>query len=144
LRDERRPPPPGNAMPEAVVDVPGAQPVFVKAVHPVAPRSGGLEGIGRWEADLDALPAATPDGPLRLLLGDFNATLDHAHLRRVLDRGYADAADVTGGGLHPTYSIIQIDHMLVDRRARVTATAFHDLAGSDHKAMTATVSVPRD
>ena len=47
---------------------------------------------GRWRGDLRALPPATPDGPLRILAGDFNATLDHAELRRLLDTGYEDAA----------------------------------------------------
>ena len=36
----------------------------------------------QWRADLRALPPATPDGRLRILAGDFNATLDHAELRR--------------------------------------------------------------
>jgi hypothetical protein len=56
--------------------------------------------------------------------------------------GYVDAAEVVGDGLRGTYWVIQIDRVLVDRRARVTAAAFHDLPGSDHDAMTATVSVP--
>jgi endonuclease/exonuclease/phosphatase family metal-dependent hydrolase len=141
LRDARRSGPPGPAMPEAVVEVPGARPVHVKAVHPVAP---GVGGNWRWERDLRGLPRATPGGELRVLLGDFNATLDHRELRRITDSGYEDAAAVAGDGLRPTYSsLIQIDHVLVDRRARVTATGFHDLRGSDHDALTATVSLPR-
>ena len=36
------------------------------------------------------------DGTVRVLLGDFNATLDHWALRRLLATGYRDAADVDG------------------------------------------------
>lgn len=139
LRDARRSPPPGPAMPEATVIVPGAQPLHVKAVHPVAPSPGGM---WRWVRDIDGLPQASPDGPVRVLIGDFNATLDHARMRRLLASGYRDAAEVVGDGLHATYWVIQIDHVLVDRRTRVTAAAFHDLPGSDHDAMTATVALP--
>jgi endonuclease/exonuclease/phosphatase (EEP) superfamily protein YafD len=139
LRDERFSPPPGPAMPEATVLVPGAQPLVVKAVHPVAP---GIGGMWRWERDLDGLPSATPGGAMRMLAGDFNATLDHKRMRRLLGTGYADAADTVGDGLRATYSLVQIDHVLVDRRARVTAAAFHDVPGSDHAAMTATISLP--
>ncbi len=43
--------------------------------------------------------------PVRILAGDFNATLDHVEFRRVLDGGYRDAADAVGAGLHPTWSL---------------------------------------
>jgi endonuclease/exonuclease/phosphatase (EEP) superfamily protein YafD len=140
LRSVRRSPPPGPAMPEATVVAPMMVPVDVKAVHPVAP---GVGGTWRWKRDLDGLPHATPGGPLRMLVGDFNATLDHRRLRRLLDTGYIDAADATGDGLRPTYRGIQIDRLLVDRRAGVASVAFHDLRGSDHDALTATVRLPQ-
>jgi endonuclease/exonuclease/phosphatase (EEP) superfamily protein YafD len=139
LQEARQSPPPGPAMPEATILVPGALAVDAKSVHPVAP---GVGGTWRWNRDLDGLPSATPGGPLWMLLGDFNATLDHARLRRLLDTGYRDAADATGSGLRPTFKGIQIDRLLVDRRAQVTAFAFHNLPGSDHDALTATVSLP--
>ena len=59
--------------------------------------------MAEWRADLRALPPATPRGAVRILAGDFNATLDHAELRRVLDRGYEDAADEVGHGLRATW-----------------------------------------
>ena len=33
---------------------------------------------------------------MRILAGDFNATLDHAELRRLIGRGYHDAAEQAG------------------------------------------------
>jgi hypothetical protein len=128
-------------MPEATVVAPMTVPVDVKAVHPVAP---GVGGTWRWKRDLDGLPPATPDGRLRMLVGDFNATLDHRRLRKLVDTGYVDAADATGDGLRPTFrGMIQIDRVLVDRRAGIAAVAFHDLRGSDHDALTATVRLPQ-
>ncbi|MEJ7787976.1 MAG: hypothetical protein WKF96_24510, partial [Solirubrobacteraceae bacterium] len=41
-------------------------------------------------------------GPLRLIAGDLNATLDHGALRDLLSDGYVDAADATGNGLLST------------------------------------------
>ena len=77
------------AMPEATLRVPGAPPVRVKAVHPVAP----LHGDGAfWEHTIRSLPRATPGGGLRMLVGDFNATLDHHLLRDLIGSGYSDAA----------------------------------------------------
>ena len=64
---------------------------------------------------------------MRGLAGDFNATLDHAELRRVLDRGYRDAAEQAGVALRPTWptgkrilpTLVTIDHVLADRRVQV-------------------------
>jgi endonuclease/exonuclease/phosphatase (EEP) superfamily protein YafD len=140
LSAARRSPGPAPAMPEAVVEVPGAVPLWLKAVHPVKPM---FRNMWRWDRDMRALPGATPRGPLRMLAGDFNATLDHDEMRRLLDSGYVDAAETAGDGLRPTYRMIQIDHVLVDRRARIGAVTFDDLAGSDHDTITATVGLPQ-
>ena len=60
------------------------------------------------------------------MAGDFNATLDHAELRELLDRGWVDAADAVGEGFAWTWPArrrralpLTIDHVLVDRRVRV-------------------------
>jgi len=116
----------------------------VVAVHPEPPVTEPQ--IASWRADLRALPPAR--GPLPVLAGDFNATLDHRELRDVLDRGYRDAADVTGDGLRPTWPDgrrrppITIDHVLADRRLGVRRTAVHDVPGSDHHAVVAELILP--
>jgi endonuclease/exonuclease/phosphatase (EEP) superfamily protein YafD len=84
----------------------------------------------------------------RVLAGDFNATLDHATLRRLIGRGYADAADRAGRGLVPTWGLGQsrppltIDHVLLDRRCAVQSVQIHDLPGSDHRALFARLRLP--
>jgi endonuclease/exonuclease/phosphatase family metal-dependent hydrolase len=98
---------------------------------------------------LQSLPPADPAGPVRLLLGDFNASLDHEELRRILDSRYVDAADAVGNGLTPTWPqgrlippSVTIDHVLVDERVRVQAVHIRELPGSDHRAVTADLILP--
>ncbi len=98
---------------------------------------------------MDSLPTAGSGAPW-VIVGDFNATLDQDGLRDVLDRGYRDAADVTGRGLVPTWPndelyppLITIDHVLADRRIGIASYGTADLAGSDHRAIHARLFLPR-
>lgn len=134
----------GFRMPGARVRVSG-RPVAVVSVHPVPPTDA--ESARRWRDALRALPAAGEGAELGLLLGDFNATLDHSELRRVLDRGYVDAADVTGTGLTPTWSSgvsppLTLDHLLVDERIHIADSEVRALPGSDHRAVIAELVAP--
>lgn len=130
------------------VRVPGGPALIVESVHPMAPYA--LATLTSWRVDLLAEPPATPHGPLRVLAGDFNATLDHAPLRALLDTGYVDAADAVGAGLVGTWGPydgdpippVTIDHVLVDRRIGVRAVSVHPLAGSDHRPVLAELSLP--
>ncbi|MGB2567434.1 endonuclease/exonuclease/phosphatase family protein [Micromonospora citrea] len=132
----------------AWVAVPGAAPLRVESAHPAAPY--GVEVVDEWFTDLRAQPRATPDGPLSVLAGDFNATLDHAPLRALLDSGYVDAADAAGAGLVGTWGPydgdpippVTIDHVLVDRRIAVRAVDVHPVPGSDHRAVLAELRLP--
>jgi endonuclease/exonuclease/phosphatase (EEP) superfamily protein YafD len=126
----------------------GGPPVEVLAVHPMAPLNE--RRLDEWRDDLRALPPATPRGAVRILAGDFNATLDHAELRRVLDRGYEDAADEVGHGLRATWPAnrrlpppVTIDHVLADERCGVRDLEVIDVVGSDHRAVLAELELPR-
>lgn len=120
--------------------------IRVRSVHPSPPISG--ERARRWKKELAALPpAATPDGSLRILAGDFNATLDHRALRALINRGYTDAADAVGDGLAgswPTYGTITIaiDHVLADERIRVEKVRSMSVLGSDHRALIVQLRLP--
>jgi endonuclease/exonuclease/phosphatase family metal-dependent hydrolase len=134
----------GFRMPGARLRVSG-RPVAVASVHPVPPTDA--ESTRRWRDALRALPGAGDGAELGLLLGDFNATLDHSELRRVLDSGYVDAADVTGAGLVPTWSRglsppLTIDHLLVDERIHIADSEVRALPGSDHRAVIADLVAP--
>lgn len=126
----------------------GGPAVLVESAHPMAPAT--LSSLPAWHDDLRAQPSATPAGPLRILAGDFNATLDHAALRRLLDSGYADAAASVGAGLTGTWGPydgdpippVTIDHVLVDRRIAVRRVAVFPLPGSDHRPVLAELTLP--
>src|SRR5690606_7299253 len=66
------------AMPRAELTLPEGRRVEVTAVHPPPPISRAA--VPQWRHDIRALPAAD-DAVVRILAGDFNATLDHAELR---------------------------------------------------------------
>jgi endonuclease/exonuclease/phosphatase family metal-dependent hydrolase len=137
----------GNLQAYATIVPPGAAPVAVESAHPLAPFA--TSALPAWRADLAAEPVPAPDGPPRVLLGDFNSTLDHAPVRELIARGYRDAADAVGEGLSGTWPYdgrpipkVVIDHVLVDRRIGVRQVSVWAIPRSDHRAVLATVQVP--
>jgi endonuclease/exonuclease/phosphatase (EEP) superfamily protein YafD len=140
--------PEGTANPLATgeLSVPGADVVVVTAVHPLAP-ANGLRVAG-WRRDYRRLPEATPTGQVRVLAGDFNATLDHHELRRLVDTGYEDAAEQLGSGLRPTWPVgrplppVTIDRVLADRRCGFRGYSVRELPGTDHRSVYAEVELP--
>jgi endonuclease/exonuclease/phosphatase (EEP) superfamily protein YafD len=124
--------------------VSGAAPVLASSVHTTPP----TVATDAWSRDLDRLPPAG-QGPIRILLGDFNATLDQSEFRDLVGRGYADAGATLGSGLVPTWPanrrippLVTIDHVLADQRIGIRDYAVDDLPGSDHRAVYAELSLP--
>jgi len=130
------------------IQPPGAGPLLVESAHPLAPFD--LAALKDWHADLQNEPHADPSSTPRILLGDFNSTLDHAPLRALIAHGYRDAADADGAGLIGTWGPydgdpippVTIDHVLVDRRIGVRDVQVHGLPRSDHRAVLAWLIVP--
>jgi endonuclease/exonuclease/phosphatase (EEP) superfamily protein YafD len=147
LRDDGlRTHPSGMTQARATVSVPGGTSLAVESAHPCAPSSPAMAAC--WRTDLANEPSAATGGP-RLLIGDFNATLDHTGLRRLIATGYRDAADVRGAGLSPTWPFdgdlippVTIDHILADRRIGVARFSVHPVARSDHHAVFAELVLP--
>lgn len=105
-------------------------------------------GSAQWDDDLRSLPSAA-ESPVRILLGDFNATVDHDEFRALVDRGYADVAETLGDGLTPTWPehrsfppLVTIDHVLVDERVGIRDYSTHEIAHSDHRAVYAELQLP--
>jgi endonuclease/exonuclease/phosphatase (EEP) superfamily protein YafD len=137
-----------HAQPEAALEIPGAPAVTIKAVHPAPPVRPSADAP--WKRAIAALPGSDSTGDVRILAGDFNATLDHPELRALLDRGYVDAADAAGIGLRPTWPALKrralpltIDHVLVDRRVRVEKVTIVQIPRTDHRAVIAVLRLPR-
>ncbi|MFC8921127.1 endonuclease/exonuclease/phosphatase family protein [Cellulosimicrobium sp. NPDC057127] len=134
------------AMPSAVVQVEGV-PVRVTAVHPVPP----LPDLApQWHAEMLRLADRAHDDPLpQVLVGDFNATYDHATFRDLLGDRFHDATRSAGQGLNLSWSlrqgtppVLDLDHVVTDRENVVTDVGSLPVPTSDHRAIVATVHLP--
>jgi endonuclease/exonuclease/phosphatase (EEP) superfamily protein YafD len=141
-------PPASLAQPSARLDLPSGQSVQLVCVHARPPKPWPGDAVARWRGELSILP---PPGDTPVILaGDFNATLDHAQLRRLLRLGHHDAALQAGNALVSTWrpepagcpALLAIDHILIDPRCAVRATSVHRLPGSDHRALYARLRLP--
>ncbi len=147
LRDARQVSGMGAASLLAVTDVPGVGTVTTGALHPARP---DVFSHRLWSAEHSRLRAEL--GGLSgtvVVAGDFNATLDHAPMRRLLRDGYADAADSAGAGLNRTWphgfglptTMISLDHVLTRGPLVGTAVRGREISGSDHGAVVAEIAV---
>lgn len=119
----------------------GPDPFWLLAVHPSQP----LKRPGAWAQDWHAINRAAAALPgTRLVVGDFNATLDHQPVRDLLDSrtGLADAARRSNAGWQPTWSgqnaglaLITIDHVLFSPRFDAIDARAEKVAGTDHRAL---------
>lgn len=132
----------------ARIDTPSTGRVEVLAVHPAAPFT--RDTASRWAAEVRALPPPRADGTRRVVLGDYNATLDHRPLRDLLATGYRDAAAEAGTGLRGTWPTDQsfppfaaIDHVLLAGPLGTRDVVVTELPGSDHAAVVATLAAER-
>jgi endonuclease/exonuclease/phosphatase (EEP) superfamily protein YafD len=142
------------AQPTARLELPGGQHADLICVHPHPPKPAwSRRNAARWREELTVLPPPADLGtePPRVLVGDFNATADHAYFRDLLRLGHVDAASQVGKGLVPTWApwgahggpgLLTIDHVLVDPRCTVLAASVLRLPGSDHQAVYAEFRLP--
>jgi endonuclease/exonuclease/phosphatase (EEP) superfamily protein YafD len=116
----------------------------VRAVHPVPPIPPRA-----WRRDFAVLRAQSQqDAVPTLLLGDFNASVHHRELRRLLAGRWRDAAEAEGAGLVRTWSprarlpaVLDPDHVLVDRGMTVRSWSSVPIRRSDHRAVIVEVAV---
>ena len=111
----------------------------VVAVHTAAPVPALMSA---WSDELGQLRRWCADGRgAHIVVGDVNATLDHAALRSAIT-GCTDAAADRGEGLVATWPTgwprwlgAQIDHVFTVGGPRATDVQVLDLPGSDHRAL---------
>src|SRR4051794_26502659 len=125
------------------VRLPGGA-VRLLAVHPRPPLD-----VGEWWADQRVVRQAArgPEGRT-MIVGDLNATMDHAPMRELVGRGYADAATQAASGWQPTWpaagqvrrfgvplpSLVAIDHVLLSDGLRAAGTETETIPRPDHPA----------
>jgi hypothetical protein len=119
----------------------------VLGVHPVAPVDPAA-----WRADHAAILKQAETDHADLILGDMNATPDHEPMRQLDDAGFRDASEAANEGWQPTWPanhvgvfpllppVVKIDHVLVGKDMASLGTETVEVAGTDHKALLATVA----
>ncbi|PRY35268.1 endonuclease/exonuclease/phosphatase family protein [Umezawaea tangerina] len=109
----------------------GGKPVRVVAVHTYYPAGD----VDLWTRDLAALRSVA--GEDVVVLGDFNATLDHASMRDLLAAGLVDTHAEVGRGWAPTWPsalpVVQLDHVLHGHGLVGVSATERTLPGSDHR-----------
>ncbi len=128
-------------------------PFWLTAVHTTQP----LYSNSLWRQDFARLvaDAREVDGP-HLVVGDFNATLEHGRMRDLLATGLHDAAVQANSGWQPTWPspgsrtvagvsvpirVMALDHVLLSKEFSSISTSVHPLPGTDHDAIVAHLSL---
>ena len=125
----------------------------VLSVHLAAPWP---QPIGPWRHDIGMFPhtlrevGGSAGAGAVIVAGDFNATVDMAPFRNLLDEGYADAGAQAGAGLARTYPgsgrwppLLGIDHVLL-RHCAATSARTVVVPGADHRGLLVRAQLPVD
>lgn len=129
----------------------------IVSVHTCSPALGYWD---LWEKSITEIGVARErlaehDSLDYVLLGDFNATYDHAPFREMLGEGTAadsprlhDAARECGAGITSTWpanleipAFCSIDHVVTSERVVATEVSTAEVPGSDHLALIATLEL---
>lgn len=118
--------------------------VLVRVAHPYRTARYNATSYRRDQAMLRMRLADQPKDVPAIVLGDFNATRDHAAFRRLLSDGWRDAPEYAGSGFVGTWSprywiphFAQLDHILISRHFGARSTDTFEVDGSDHGALVA-------
>lgn len=133
------------------VRVGATRPFWLIGLHTTQP----LVSTTRWQQDLSTVRQAVlrRHGP-GIVVGDFNATLNHGPMRHLLGTGLRDAAQAGNSGWQPTWpsdhearvlgipipvGLFTLDHVLVTPQIDVVSTRTITVGGTDHKALVASL-----
>lgn len=116
------------------------------------------ERMQQWRSDLVQVARQASRPGHHLLMGDYNSTYDHTEFRALLDpalgggqdgKKLVDVGTASGGRFSPTWPMegpplpgIVIDHMVTSPRISSSGYAVHQVSGSDHAAIVATLVIP--
>ncbi len=142
------------------VEVGGRSLRFVSC-HPSSPHLGGEE---QWGAGLETIGSLSAYDRSYVIMGDFNATWNHAYFRELLGASFVDAGQHAGEGFHMTWpsrieylaghnlpaalvehvpALIEIDHIVYSAHAGIVVGDLKtaSISGTDHLALIATLEV---
>lgn len=135
------------------IRVPDDEPMRLYAVHSPAPVPGKVCRWRQWFAEIRTkwCQEAPNHHGVGLIVGDFNATLDHYPFRALLNCGLQDAALRAHKGWRPTWPtrwtplppVFRIDHVLLGPRIDLRTYAVHRGGESDHRSLMADLAVCR-
>ncbi|MFD5136367.1 endonuclease/exonuclease/phosphatase family protein [Streptomyces sp. NPDC058378] len=136
-----------TAWPQTTAEVTvGGHTVQLVAVHTYYP----LGDTKRWSRDMAALTSvARRSGPDTVFLGDFNASLDHSPMRKLLSAGLTDTHAELGRGWARTWPVghalvpplVQLDHVLHGSGLAGVSVGEHTVPGTDHRAVVAVLAL---
>lgn len=139
-----------SSIPAASIDFDGTL-IRFGSVHPFSPRPSNQ---GLWDRGLGTISQLQDDDHTFVLMGDFNATWDHASFRYLLGGRFVDAGENAGEWFHMTYpankrlfgwipvpAAVEIDHIVHDRSMVVGDLDAVTVSGSDHNALLGTLEV---
>ncbi|MGL4305735.1 MAG: endonuclease/exonuclease/phosphatase family protein [Mycobacteriaceae bacterium] len=120
--------------------------VDLYGVHPSPPVPGNLDN---WGADLVKIRELCVTSTPTVIMGDFNATVDHQYFQQLIDSGCSDVRKATGSALAATWPSIlpqflgsSIDQVLTAGPGVLPRqSSVRDISGSDHRAVFATLAV---
>ncbi len=127
----------------------GALPVRFVSVHTTSPTTDTWD---QWRTSIDEMDVLRSRNDVRyVLMGDFNATTDHAPFERLLGNRFHDAVQTSGHGFAFTWPMnyrfvpagAGIDHIVTERDVKVGQVKTVRIPGSDHKALLATLEFPQ-
>lgn len=136
---------PGMVLHGLRMHIQGPHPFTFFALHPLPP--GKNNNWGDESSTVRKHLAAAPRGPV-IAAGDYNATWDHKHFRRLLTGGYRDAAIASGDAPQFTWPtdefvgpLVGIDHILLRGIQALSVKTVH-VPDADHRALVARVRLP--
>lgn len=136
-----------SSIPAASIKL-GTRTVRFGSVHPNSP-TRGKQSV--WSSGLDSISSLKNYDHTYVLMGDYNSTWDHSIFRSLLGSRFVDSSEQAGEGFHMTYpansdlpSVIEIDHIVHDKGVVVGDMKTVEIAGSDHKALLATLEATAD
>ncbi|NMN00773.1 endonuclease [Bifidobacterium sp. DSM 109958] len=138
---------PAADVPAVTLRIGGREVTFASA-HPKSP----MRGCPQWSEGIVGLGALANavglgDHGIAVVMGDLNSMIEHPSFRRLLASGFRDASLTEAHGRHATYPAwlpwprIELDHVLVTPGAEPHGVESFRVDGTDHLALTATLTI---